>query len=451
MAFAYPTARPGFAPAAGLILALAGLTPAPAAGQTEIAFTQTFTGFPGSSFDEINVGEPGSFASLSLPSGLEFPFDIDFNAATNRFFVIGAGSDNGTEPPSRGFDDQQGSLWSFSRDGSDPIQHVSGLNRPQFFDVSNDGQTVFVGEQGTGSGSTFQDNGRILRLDVPGNTIQTLITAPAAAGPTGVHFDEATDTVFYQVNKRGDTPDFDPQQIRRVTNATTATNLAAGSDDLFLANKPADGTLDDAAEVNVVSAGRNVQVVGDFLYWHFRNGSVFNPPSEIRRIALDFDLDTEDPATSFETIVTGDRIVDFEVFGDEIFWTDVSFSEDGVFRANLDGTDQTLLAQGTAFESLPTGVTVVPDMLPGDLNNDGVVDGLDIDPFVQALTGGEFDAAADLNGDDKVDGLDIDPFVQALTGGQDAAMPIPEPGSAALLILTAMGLGVRRRTNRPGR
>jgi len=335
----------------------------PMAQADQTAFTQTFTGFPANSFDKINVGEAGSISSLPLPSGLDFPFDIDYNAATDRFFVVGAGSDNGTEPLVREFDDQQGSVWSFNRDGSNPIQHASGLNRPQFLDVSSDGRTVFVGEQGTGSGPTFQDNGRILRLDVPTNTTQTLITAPTAAGPTGVHFDEATDTVYYQANKRGDTPDFEPQQIRRVTNATTATNLAAGSDELFLANAPADGTLDDAAEVDVLSAGRNVQIAGDFLYWHFRNGSAFDPPSEIRRIPLDFDLDTEDPAASFETIMTGDRIIDFEVFGDEIFWTDAStVSADlGLFRANLDGTDVTRLAQGDVFQSHPTGVAVIPE------------------------------------------------------------------------------------------
>jgi len=55
--------------------------------------------------------------------------------------------------------------------------------------------------------------------------------------------------------------------------------------------------------------------------------------------------------------------------------------------------------------------------LPGDVNSDGVVDGLDIDPFVQLLTGGApYEVAADLDANGVVDGLDIDPFVQLLTG-----------------------------------
>jgi len=87
---------------------------------------------------------------------------------------------------------------------------------------------------------------------------------------------------------------------------------------------------------------------------------------------------------------------------------------------------------------------------PGDMNGDGNVDGLDIDPFVQMLTGGgSFDAAGDTNGDGTIDGLDIDPFVGALTGaGVSAATihaAIPEPGSIALLLVAAGGTTLRRR------
>ena len=46
----------------------------------------------------------------------------------------------------------------------------------------------------------------------------------------------------------------------------------------------------------------------------------------------------------------------------------------------------------------------------GDLNCDGIVDLLDIQPFVQAIAAGEFDAAADINQDGIVNLLDIEPF-----------------------------------------
>ena len=51
---------------------------------------------------------------------------------------------------------------------------------------------------------------------------------------------------------------------------------------------------------------------------------------------------------------------------------------------------------------------------------DGVVNFLDISPFITVLTMGnmgEFQAQADLNDDGIVNFLDISPFIIALTGG----------------------------------
>ena len=84
----------------------------------------------------------------------------------------------------------------------------------------------------------------------------------------------------------------------------------------------------------------------------------------------------------------------------------------------------------------------VPDSgLLGDLNGDGVVDGLDIQPFVDLLTGGGYQAEADIHGDGVVDGLDIQPFVDVITGA--GGSPTPEPATLSLLLLG--GLAVRRR------
>jgi len=64
--------------------------------------------------------------------------------------------------------------------------------------------------------------------------------------------------------------------------------------------------------------------------------------------------------------------------------------------------------------------------VPGDLNCDGVLNPLDIDPFILALTDAEGYAAAwpgcnienaDINGDGAVNPLDIDPFIALLTAG----------------------------------
>ena len=56
-------------------------------------------------------------------------------------------------------------------------------------------------------------------------------------------------------------------------------------------------------------------------------------------------------------------------------------------------------------------------VLPGDINGDGVVDLLDVAPFVELLAGNIFNEAGDINGDGAVDLLDVNPFVDLLTGG----------------------------------
>ena len=54
--------------------------------------------------------------------------------------------------------------------------------------------------------------------------------------------------------------------------------------------------------------------------------------------------------------------------------------------------------------------------LLGDINQDGSVDLLDVAPFVELLTNGQFQAEADINQDGVVDLLDVTPFVELLTG-----------------------------------
>jgi hypothetical protein len=72
----------------------------------------------------------------------------------------------------------------------------------------------------------------------------------------------------------------------------------------------------------------------------------------------------------------------------------------------------------------------------GDVNLDGVVNGLDVDPFVDRLLNGPYQIEPDMNGDGFINGLDVDPFVEAVAGGGGAVVAgpqaVPEPATAAL-------------------
>ncbi len=57
-----------------------------------------------------------------------------------------------------------------------------------------------------------------------------------------------------------------------------------------------------------------------------------------------------------------------------------------------------------------------PAFILGDVNRDGVVNLLDVQPFVALLTSGQFQLEADINGDGLVNLLDVNGFIDLLTG-----------------------------------
>ena len=87
------------------------------------------------------------------------------------------------------------------------------------------------------------------------------------------------------------------------------------------------------------------------------------------------------------------------------------------------------------------------DILLGDVNLDGSVNGLDVSPFVARVLSGEYLAQADVNQDEAVNGLDVSPFIDAVLGG-GAVRAIPEPNTVVLTaigVLVLIGRGRRRR------
>jgi hypothetical protein len=129
-------------------------------------------------------------------------------------------------------------------------------------------------------------------------------------------------------------------------------------------------------------------------------------------------------------------------------WSNLKIAESGTLAATLSGS----------FSSIRKA----------DMNGDGVVNGLDVTPFVQALTnlsayntafaGLDGVARADINGDGAANGLDVTPFVSCVTGGGCApgagsggisASVVPEPASTFLLLMgsvAAVMFGGRRRS-----
>jgi hypothetical protein len=139
----------------------------------------------------------------------------------------------------------------------------------------------------------------------------------------------------------------------------------------------------------------------------------------------------------------GDLLVDvvFEVpLDDPWIWVDADNRTGEV----VEGRPLGPLATNRALGLLVTEFTFVPEpsILLGDLNLDGEINGLDVDPFVDVLLSGPYQIQADINLDAVVNGLDVDPFVAAVVGG---VQQIPEP-LTLLLAFVALGVvGGRRK------
>lgn len=125
---------------------------------------------------------------------------------------------------------------------------------------------------------------------------------------------------------------------------------------------------------------------------------------------LDFDTPAgDDPPNSFLAFLTGDE---FE------FSLTASFTVSNLaFSDLIEGTHIDL--GGGADEIFGITTIVVEGKqapLLGDVNCDGLVNLLDVDPFITLINRGGFSTKADMNEDGAVNLLDVVPFIDALGG-----------------------------------
>ena len=102
--------------------------------------------------------------------------------------------------------------------------------------------------------------------------------------------------------------------------------------------------------------------------------------------------------------------------GPEKRWWKCQFDLSGPFTGPITYSGGQL---GTAGESVVVNGPPCCDCVNklGDINGDGFVDLLDVDPFVQLLQSGKYQCEADVNSDMALNLLDLPIFVAILTGG----------------------------------
>lgn len=103
-----------------------------------------------------------------------------------------------------------------------------------------------------------------------------------------------------------------------------------------------------------------------------------------------------------ETLADGSFVYFLGVTNDSVTDTTATITTlgDGVFLYNVDALIRTADSA----------------VLLGDVNLDGVVNLLDVGPFVDLISTGVFQAEADINQDDTVNLLDVGPFVDIIAG-----------------------------------
>lgn len=167
---------------------------------------------------------------------------------------------------------------------------------------------------------------------------------------------------------------------------------------------------------------------GDVFSFYTRTASFSVFPDRLN-IRLSTNGDSTDVGTSsfslgdFTTLLTSvNPNLEMAVYPDE--WTKfevefTGFAEPFVGRIAFHYFVENLFlnANSVGIDTVTFGKIGGGDCLLGDVNQDGEVNLLDVGPFVDAISMGNFLCEGDINLDNAVDLLDVGPFVDILSGG----------------------------------
>lgn len=338
-------------------------------------------------------GEP--VGTITAP-GLNGPRGLAFNPLNGDIWVTGEFSN-----AIYVFDKNHQFLWSLAHpDFNQPV----GVSFKMTPGVPAENQEVYISNSGTGAGSTGNN---IMVFDQQGNFLRSF-TRDGLVDPNCTAF--FPDGSFYVSNRLGSVDDSSNSDgiLGRVDKFDEDDNF------LFSFNAPG------MASVMAVARDPNGPGDADDTVWVTSGGGA--------RGIYEFDqngnlLKTILPASLPNFGVPGSAIVPQGIaFDDNGNMTVVSWTG-GVYQFDGDGNlqnsydpDPSIPATAGKSRSMAFGFESTPKVLLGDVDMNGVVNLLDVAPFVDHVSTGTFQLEADVNLDGNVNLLDVGPFVSLLSG-----------------------------------
>ena len=169
-------------------------------------------------------------------------------------------------------------------------------------------------------------------------------------------------------------------------------------------NTPAPGVDDGATFDNLISGSRSLNASGDIAFvaaLRTGTGDLVDESNDAGLFTFvdgEFQLVVREGDLFTVTLPDGSSTEDRTI-------ASIVFSRDGM-------NDAGTLVFSLNFTNDTQGIFIADfSVLLGDVNRDGVVNFLDIAPFVSVLSRREFQAEADINEDGEVNFLDIAPFI----------------------------------------